>query len=202
MKLPCLLLFSAVACLAAAEPEPSPAPDKPPEIWLGDPEVDINKARAIHRDKVIAAAAWETAYNLAAYDRAGTKNPNWDEDVRRAITLTTTSPYLSPEENRAGFEAQKDACARALKNGCTDPYFLEIAFRAGVYLPNSQDDQWAKGYAAIEREIAKSDYPVLRKFRAAWEAAPTGAATRLTALSASRVPVIPSQRCRGRRGRM
>jgi hypothetical protein len=139
-------------------------------VWLGDPEADVEKARAHLREQKAARLRWEQATTLGDYEHAGQKDPRWDADVRAAFDQLAHSLAQEPDA-AARNAAAKPPCQRALTAGCKDPLLAYFGLRFGLYPAGTTPATLAQLYAQAERDMEKSGYSPLRKLYSSLRAA-------------------------------
>ena len=160
-------LFAAASGLRAQTPPASPAPTP---FWLGDPGVDVDKARAHRREQKADWLRWEEATTVGDYERVGKKDPRWDADVR-AVFDQLAHALAQDGDIAAHVAAAKAPCQRALAAGCDDPLLAYDALRLGLSPAGTPPLAMARLYAQVEQGLEKSGYSPLRKLSASLRAA-------------------------------
>jgi len=95
--------------------------------------VRIDDAAVAAKQK--AALAWNLGILVGAYDVIGSRNPKWDADARRGLTMTARIWADDPTRPGDSGDQAWYAFRRAVKAGCDDPLvqYLDVRF--------SSDDQ-------------------------------------------------------------
>lgn len=137
--------------------------------FLGDPGTNVEAARAKLRERRAVRLQWELATTLEAYERIGTKNPQWNDAARDA--LTRYANFLAGTSNDECNDELKDAFQKALSAGCTDPLVVYFGLRLECYPPETSSIDLAKLYATAEERLQASQYPAIRKCYASVRAA-------------------------------
>ena len=170
----CVLLAGfATTLAAAASGPPAPASETslaPAHLWLGDPSVDLQKALAHREEQCAAWLRWEQATTVGDYERAGTKDPRWDADVRAGLEQYAHAlAQESDAESRSA--AAKLLFQHALAAGCKDPFVSYVALRLGAYQAETTTPDLTRLYVEAEANLEKSAYSPLRKFYASFRTA-------------------------------
>jgi hypothetical protein len=117
------------------------------------------QAATIARNKALVKAdnAWIAAAMIAAYMKQGIHDPEWDGAVRVALTN-----YLAVSDDaaeRARFNrTTKDALARAIGAGCTDPMILLIKRRVDYMDSPRYPPDFIPGLLSDFEKIRKRKY--------------------------------------------
>jgi hypothetical protein len=107
------------------------------------------------------------AYNLntsvAAYEKAGRKDPQWDADARKCLALFARIRSWTNETPTEVLQELRTTLARVVGVGCDDPLirYLHLRFvdpRTGI--------QAALAFSETASALQKSAYPDIRKFYA------------------------------------
>jgi hypothetical protein len=138
--------------------------------FLGDPGVDVEKARSHMREKRAARLRWELVTTLGDYERVGKKDVRWDDAAREALTQNA---HLLAGEREADNRRDeiKGAFQKALSAGCTDPLIGYFSLRCGCYPPSTSPAELANLFANVERSLQASQYAAIRKCYASLRAA-------------------------------
>ena len=112
------------------------------------------------------SAAWHRSRLRAAYERAGTKNPKWNEPMRALLdqvgNLRGGSDLADPKK--------VEELVRQIQGvDCTDPLFRYFLIRYGE-LPMRQEEV-VPALSAASRALRDSDYDALEKFWATYRTA-------------------------------
>ena len=160
----------AVPSVSRAQTSTGGAPPAAVGLWLGDPGVEVEKARANRLEQKAAHLRWEQATTWGDYERIGTKDPRWDADVR--ATFEHFAHVLAQEPDAtAQTAAAKEPCQRALAAGCPDPLLAYVALRLGLYPAGTTPVALAQRYVQAEQAMEKIAYSPLRKLYASFRVA-------------------------------
>jgi len=138
--------------------------------FLGDPGVDVEKARSHMREKRAERLRWELVTTLGDYERVGKKDVRWDDAAREALTQNA---HLLAGEREADNRRDeiKGAFQKALSAGCTDPLIGYFSLRCGCYPPSTSPAELANLFANVERSLQASQYAAILKCYASLRAA-------------------------------
>ena len=142
-----------------------PASLAPTPFWLGDPGVDVEKARAHRQEQKADWLHWEEATTAGDYERVGRKDPRWDADVHIVFDEVAHALARVPD-SAARVAAAKAPCQRALTAGCDDPLLAYDALRVGVFPAGTSPRALARRYGEVEQNLEKSGYSPVRKLSA------------------------------------
>ena len=118
------------------------------------------------RQQALQDAAWHRTRLRAAYERAGTKNPKWNEPM---LALMDQVANLRGGTDLADSE-QVEKLVRQIKQlDCTDPLFQYFVLRYGN-LAMKQEDV-IPAFRAASQALMDSDYDALEKFWATYRTA-------------------------------
>ena len=130
--------------------------------FLGDPSVDVEKARSHMREQRAKRLRWELMTTLGDYERVGKKDVRWDDAAREALIQNA---HLLAGEREADDRRDeiKAAFQKALSAGCTDPLVGYFSLRFGCYPPSTPPAEVADLFANVERSLQASQYAAIRK---------------------------------------
>ena len=100
-----------------------------------------------------------------AYDKVGRRNPAWDEDARRSLTLFAQRRATT---NGLSVELEKELTTRlsgAMARKCDDPMIRYLYVR-DVFTKTSSAQKSAAAFREMAAALEKSGYPDIRKFYA------------------------------------
>ena len=145
---------------ALAAPDLDPAAR--PALEAALPNLRV-RARALEQ----ARQNWDAnlASALAAYEKAGRRDPKWDGAVKDAIAAFTQPQVLrGPGETD---EAVAERFKKAIDADCDDPFILSLAARARLRLPGPDRLATLKVLFDQVLALAETQYPADRKLIAA-----------------------------------
>jgi hypothetical protein len=113
---------------------------------------------------------WNRKTLLGDYEKAGSKNPKWDEDARAA--LEQFAQFRAARRADAGENVRQIGLAvtRAMASGCDDPMisYLQLCFVSWVATNSSR--AYAEQFRKTADRLAQSSYSPVRKFYAGYGA--------------------------------
>ncbi|CAN5833264.1 hypothetical protein BH23PLA1_BH23PLA1_11980 [soil metagenome] len=124
-----------------------------------------NPKLVLQRDR--ARLDWNLQTIKGAYDRAGKKDPRWDDEALK--TLEAAARHFSRED--VSPEEVFEQAERALAAGCDDPMVLYVRARAsgGDNFPG--DAEYVQRHLDAARALQPTEYPAFRKGIALYNAA-------------------------------
>jgi hypothetical protein len=149
IKAPVRLAFLLVLAWVAYGCSPSePKPKSPVEI----------------QDALQKRKKWRQATLVGEYDRAGRKNPKWDEDVRTGLDSFADIDLEDAAEGQKDWERVGRYVDSAVGAGCDDPlvkyFYLRTTFAGESHATNEIVD----AYSRMAMDIENSGYCDVRKF--------------------------------------
>lgn len=123
-------------------------------------------AKDIWQQQATESAAWQRKRLRAAFDRAGTKNPKWNEPMRALLDQVGN---LRGGSDLADPKRVEELVRQIDQLGCTDPLFRYFLLRYGE-LPMRQEDV-IPALSAASQALRDSDYDALEKFWATYRTA-------------------------------
>jgi hypothetical protein len=118
------------------------------------------------KQQALQDAAWHRARLRAAYERAGTKNPKWNEPM---LALLDQVANLRGGADLADPEQVEKLVREIRKLGCTDPLFQYFVLRYGN--PAMKQEDVIPAFRAASQALMDSDYDALEKFWAMYRTA-------------------------------
>ncbi len=116
-------------------------------------------------EALYARYQWNHKTLVEAYDRAGSRNPNWDEDAREALEAFALlrSPGVSHSNRVASVQAVWDRVNAAIQNGCDDPMVRYLYVRDHISQMAPKDETGRELREAADK-LNQSGYAPIRKF--------------------------------------
>lgn len=122
--------------------------------------------REFWRQQALKDAAWHRARLRAAYERAGTKNPKWNEPM---LALLDQVANLRGGTDLADLEQVEKLVRQIRPLGCTDPLFQYFVLRYGNLA--MKQEEVTPAFRAASQALLDSDYDALEKFWAMYRTA-------------------------------
>ncbi len=152
VPLPLVLVLGGFCLVSCSR---SPSPSRAPSLVPGSP----------------ARLKWNLDTLVGDYDRAGKKNPQWDEAARRALTLFAEVRNTSSQVSPTKITELGAAVQSAVNAGCDDPLirYLQLRFNPATF--EATPAGMAAQYAAVAQELRARQYSAIRCLYGALRAA-------------------------------
>ncbi|MDB6123713.1 MAG: hypothetical protein JWQ71_2706 [Pedosphaera sp.] len=109
-------------------------------------------------------AKWRLATLLGEYERAGQKNPKWDEDAKAALESFATMDLDDWQERREDLRRTARYTESAVVNGCNDPLIQYFYFRTAYDSSKHTTNENIQAYVKAGDDLSQSGYCEIRKF--------------------------------------
>lgn len=109
---------------------------------------------------------WNLETLVRAYEKVGSKNSQWDDPAKNALTLFARFRSGNVETNEPATKIIGTNCDLAIAAGCDDPM---IGYLHARYSRQKEHD--ARAFALAADALERSQYPAIRKFYASLRAA-------------------------------
>jgi len=109
---------------------------------------------------------WNLNTGVGAYETVGQRSAKWDGDAIEALETFAFFQGMLPGKDRLTMERRIGLAANKARSlGCTDPMIQYLWLRLGGFAPRDPKSMFAApDYEGCARDLAKSDYPGIRKF--------------------------------------
>jgi len=135
-------------------------------------------SREAREQRAVQSTAWHRARLRAAYERAGTRNPKWNDPM---VALLDQVANLRGQSAIADSRKVRELVGQIQQLGCTDPLFRYFVLRYGDL--KMRQEEVIPAFRSASQALRDSDYDALEKF---WATVRT--ATQLKAESGSNAP--------------